>query len=90
MNSTQMTAKFAPDFLTDLIASSLVKATAVANRRVKEMGLELNDLLVNASPHHAGWRLSYYPKPSPPYQRGGDYIFEIDSDGVIQRELRGQ
>ena len=85
-----MTATFAPDFMKDSIALSLARATAIANHRVKEMGLNLDDLVVNATQYQSGWRLSYFPRPSPPYSRGGDYIFELDSDGVIQRELRGQ
>lgn len=89
-----MTTTLAGDVLQDELAVSLARAMAAANKRARELGVDVVASLITITQHAFNgkllWRISYGPKD---YigQRGGDWIIEVDStDASIKQILRGQ
>ncbi|MDP6112409.1 MAG: hypothetical protein QF437_16055 [Planctomycetota bacterium] len=82
------------DILDDNLAVSLAKALAAANRRAKELGLDVADSLITISQivENGGfvWRVNYGPKDYVSL-RGGDLIIDLaPDDAEIRQVLRGQ
>lgn len=82
------------EVLRDAIAVSLAQAIAAANKRARELGVDVVESLITITQQSLNggllWRVSYGPRD---YigRRGGDLIIEVDpSDGSIKRVLRGQ
>ena len=89
-----MAATLAADVLQDDIAVSLARAMATANKRARELGVDVLQSLITitqqVSDGIALWRINYGPKD---YigSRGGDLIIEVDPQNAsIQHVLRGQ
>ena len=82
------------DIMQDEIAISLARAMAVANKRARELGIEVVQTLITITQRSSNggmvWRINYGPKD---YigRRGGDLIIEVDlSDAGIKQVLWGQ
>ena len=79
--------------LQDPIAVSLARIMAVANKRARELGVDVEHSLITITRHFCDgsilWRINYGPKD---YigRRGGDLTIEVDSDETIKRVLWGQ
>jgi hypothetical protein len=80
--------------LEDEVAVSMARAVAVANRRARQEGVQIESSLVSATeqggPMEVCWRITYGPRD---YirSRGGDLIIDVGiSDGSIKRVLQGQ
>lgn len=89
-----MAAALTADVLQDDIAVSLARATAAANKRARESGIDLLQSVISITQRTLDgdslWRINYGPKE---YigRRGGDFIVEVDpKDASIKRVLRGQ
>lgn len=86
-----MSATLAPEVLQDEIALSLAQILAVANKRARELGVDVVQSLITIAqqPAEGGlvWRVSYGPKD---YigRRGGDLIIDIEPDGVGITQVR--
>lgn len=83
----------AKEVLQDEVAVSLARVTAAANKRAKELGIDVPQSLITITQvidDGIHWRINYGPKDYIK-QRGGDLIIEVDAkDANIQRDLRGQ
>jgi hypothetical protein len=82
------------DVLQDEIALSLARVVASANRRAREMGVDVPQSIISISQHSLNggwlWRVNYGPKEYVG-RRGGDLIVEVDpSDESIKQVLWGQ
>jgi hypothetical protein len=82
------------DVIQDGIAVSVARATAVANKHARELGVDVLQSLITITQRSSNsdvyWRINYGPKD---YigRRGGDLIIEVDqSDGRINQVLWGQ
>jgi hypothetical protein len=82
------------DIVQDEIAVSLARVMASANRRAREMGVDVPQAIISISQHSLNggwlWRVNYGPKD---YigQRGGDLMVEVDpSDASVKQVLWGQ
>lgn len=89
-----MATSLALEVLQDDIAVSLARVIATANRRARDLGVDVDQSLITISqlPLNGGllWRVNYGPKDYVE-RRGGDVIIEVDpSDASIKRVLRGQ
>jgi hypothetical protein len=95
-----MTTILGADVLQDEIAVSLARVVASANRRAREMGVDVPQSIISISQHSPGggrapsagwsWRVNYGPKEYVG-RRGGDLIVEVDpSDASIKQVLWGQ
>ena len=89
-----MAATLSADVLQDDIAVSLARAIASANKRARELGVDvLQSIISITQPSLNGdllWRVSYGPKDYVG-RRGGDLIIEVDpSDASIKQALWGQ
>ncbi|MCI0614002.1 hypothetical protein L0244_13535 [bacterium] len=89
-----MAAILTADFFEDEIAFSLALAITVANKRARELGIDVLQSLITVtqSSFKGGlfWRINYGPRD---YigRRGGDLIIEVDSDDArINQVLWGQ
>jgi hypothetical protein len=89
-----MAAPLTADVLQDDIAVSLARAMAVANRRARELGVDVPQTLITITQRALNdglvWRINYGPKD---YigRRGGDLLIEVDpSDASIKQVLWGQ
>lgn len=89
-----MAVSLTAEVLQDDIAVSLARVIAVANKRARELGVEIGQSLITITqlPLNGGllWRINYGPKD---YigRRGGDLIIEVDpGDASINRVLWGQ
>lgn len=89
-----MAATLTPDVLQDDIAVSLARIIAVANKRARELGVDVMQSLITITQRSLDgglvWRVSYGPKD---YigRRGGDLIIDIEpSDASIKQVLWGQ
>lgn len=78
----------------DDIAVLLARVIAAANRRARELGVDIGHSLITITqlPLNGDqlWRINYGPKD---YlgRRGGDLIIEVDpNDASIKQVLRGQ
>lgn len=82
------------DVMRDTIALSVARATAIANKRAHELGVDVLQSLITitqrAANDDASWRINYGPKDYV-NRRGGDLIIEVNqSDGRINQVLWGQ
>jgi len=89
-----MTTTLTDEVLQDDMAVSLARATATANKRARELGVDIIQSLITITQHSSNggllWRINYGPKD---YigRRGGDLIIEVDPDNAtIKQELWGQ
>jgi hypothetical protein len=89
-----MAAPLTADVLQDEIAMSLARSMAAANRRARELGVDVPQALITITQRALNgglvWRINYGPKD---YigRRGGDVIIEVDpSDVSIRQVLWGQ
>jgi hypothetical protein len=88
-----MPSTLSPEVLEDMVAVSLARCIAAANRAAREAGVDLPETLVTItemSEEKPRWRINYGPKN---YRnlRGGDLLIEVDAaDASIQKILRGQ
>jgi len=88
-----MPATLTADVLQDDIATSLACIIATANKRARELGVDIAESLITITQHRFDgliWRVNYGPKEYVG-RRGGDLIIEVDaSDTSIKQELWGQ
>lgn len=81
------------EVLQDDIAVSLARVLAAANKRARELGVDVLQSLITITQLAEGdlrWRINYGPKD---YigQRGGDLIVEVDAaNASVTRVLQGQ
>ena len=82
------------DVFQDDVVVSLARAMAAANKRARELGIDVLQTLITITQRPLNgstfWQINYGPKD---YigQRGGDLIIEIDSgDASIHQVLWGQ
>lgn len=86
-------ATLSSDVLQDDMAVALARVMAAANKRARELGVDILHSLVTITQHFDEgmlWRINYGPKD---YinQRGGDLIIEVGGDDIkIKQVLRGQ
>jgi hypothetical protein len=89
-----MTATLATEVLQDDIAVSLARVMAAANKRARELGVDIADSLITITQEAINgdvlWRVNYGPK-SYLSRRGGDLIIDVDPrNSNITRVLEGQ
>lgn len=89
-----MATPLTADILQDDMAVSLARAMAAANKRARELGVDVLQTLITITQRavndSAVWRINYGPKDYVG-RRGGDLIIEVDpSDASITQVLRGQ
>jgi hypothetical protein len=89
-----MATTLTADVLQDELAVSLARALATANKRARELGIDVSESLITITQHALNgqllWRINYGPKD---YigRRGGDLIIEVDpTDASVKQVLRGQ
>jgi len=81
------------EVLQDDMAVVVARVMATANKRARELGVDILQSLVTITQHFDKgvlWRINYGPKD---YinQRGGDLIIEVGGDDIkIKQVLRGQ
>ena len=81
------------EVLQDDMAVALARVMATANKRARELGVDILQSLVTITQHFDNgmlWRINYGAKD---YinQRGGDLIIEVGGDDIkIKQVLRGQ
>ncbi len=86
-------ATLSSEVLQDDMAVALARVMATANKRARELGVDILQSLVTITQHFDKgmlWRINYGPKD---YinQRGGDLIIEVGGDDIkIKQVLRGQ
>ncbi len=86
-------ATLSNEVLQDDMAVALARVMAAANKRARELGVDILQSLVTITQHFDDgmlWRINYGPKD---YinQRGGDLIIEVGGDDIkIKQVLRGQ
>jgi hypothetical protein len=89
-----MTATLTAEVLQDHVAVSLARTMATANRRARELGVDVVQSLITITQYISNgallWRVNYGPREYVG-QRGGDLIIEVDPfDTSIRQVLRGQ
>jgi hypothetical protein len=89
-----MSALFDEDIARDDVAVSMARALVIANRRARQLGIDVGDRLVSVAQRPSAdrfvWQVDYLPKQYVG-RRGGDFSIEVDpADGSIRREVRGQ
>jgi hypothetical protein len=89
-----MAAPLTADVLQDDIGMSLARAMAAANRRARELGVDVPQALITITRRALNgelvWRINYGPKDYVG-RRSGDLIIEVDpSDASIKQVLWGQ
>jgi hypothetical protein len=88
-----MGAALSADVLQDDVAVSLARVVAAANKRARELNIDVPQSLITITQvidDGLRWRINYGPKD---YigRRGGDLVIEVDaSDASVKRVLRGQ
>jgi hypothetical protein len=86
-------ATLSSEVLQDDMAVALARVMATANKRARDLGVDIVQSLVTITQHFDNgllWRINYGPKD---YinQRGGDLIIEVGGDDIkIKQVLRGQ
>lgn len=81
------------EVLQDDMAVALARVMATANKRARELGVDIVQSLITITQHFDNgtlWRINYGPKD---YinKRGGDLIIEVSGDDIkIKQVLRGQ
>lgn len=88
-----MAATLTADVLQDDLALSLAWVLAAANKRARELGVDVLQSFITISQdtdNNLCWRVNYGPKDYVG-QRGGDWIVEVDTHNAsIKRVLYGQ
>ena len=89
-----MTTTLGAEVLQDDIAVSLARVIASANKRARELGVDVPQSVISITQHSANggwlWRISYGPKDCVG-RRGGDLTVEVQpGDGSIKQVLWGQ
>ena len=89
-----MTVTLPAEVLQDDIAVSLARATAVANKRAGELGIDVLQSIISITQRSVNddtiWRINYGPKDYVG-RRGGDLIIEVNQKTAgIHQVLRGQ
>lgn len=89
-----MALPLSAEVLQDDLAVSLARAVATANKRAREIGVDVLQSLISITEQIIDdcsvWRVNYGPKDYV-NQRGGDVLIEVDMhDGTVKRVLRGQ
>lgn len=88
-----MEATLSADVLEDDVAVSLARVVAAANRRARELNIDVPRSLITITQLNDNgpyWRINYGPKEYVG-QRGGDLVIEVDAtDASIKQVLRGQ
>jgi len=89
-----MAVTLTAEVLQDELAISLARAITVANKKARELGIDLIQSLISITQHilngKSVWRINYGPKDYV-NQRGGDVLIEVDMhDATIKKVLRGQ
>jgi hypothetical protein len=82
------------EVLQDDMAVSLARVVASANRRARELGVDVFQSIITITQRSLDgkllWRVNYGPRDYVG-RRGGDVIIEVEpSDASIKRVLRGQ
>jgi hypothetical protein len=82
------------DALNDAVALTTANIVATANRRARELGVEVERTLMSLThviaPGSDTWRVNYVPDDYVE-RRGGDLIIDVDArSGDVIRVLRGQ
>ncbi|PIV28555.1 MAG: hypothetical protein COS37_00710 [Anaerolineae bacterium CG03_land_8_20_14_0_80_58_20] len=86
-------ATLSTDVLQDDIAVSLARVMTTANKRARELGVDILQSLITITQHFENgllWRINYGPKD---YigKRGGDLTIEVGGEDMkIKQVLRGQ
>lgn len=86
-------AALSTDVLQDDMAVSLARVMATANKRARELGVDIVQSLITITQHFDHgmlWRINYGPKD---YigKRGGDLMIEVGGEDMkIKQVLRGQ
>lgn len=80
--------------LQDDLAVSLARAMAAANKKARELGVDVTQSLISITQHTLNgisvWRINYGPRDYV-NKRGGDVLIEVDvHDATIKKVLRGQ
>jgi hypothetical protein len=89
-----MTVALTADVFQDDIAVSLARAMAAANKRARELGIDVLQPIITITQYSLGddsvWRINYGPKDYVG-RRGGDLIIEVDpTDATIKHVRWGQ
>lgn len=89
-----MALPLSAEVLQDDLAVSLARAVAAANKRAREIGVDVLQSLISITEQIIDgcsiWHVNYGPKDYV-NQRGGDVLIEVDMhDGTVKRVLRGQ
>ena len=89
-----MAATLSADVLEDHVAVSLARAMASANRRARELGVDVLESMISITQRSSNggwaWRVSYGPKDYVG-RRGGDLIILVNpEDATVEQVLRGQ
>lgn len=89
-----MAATLPAEVLEDDIAVSLARATAVANKRAGELGIDVLQSIITITQRSVNgdvyWRINYGPKDYVG-RRGGDLIIEVNQETAdIHQVLLGQ
>lgn len=89
-----MPTTLSDETLRDEIAVSVAEILASANRKAKELGIDVNESLITVSQHQSQgvwlWRVRYGARD---YigRRGGDLMIDVDpTNADIKQILRGQ
>lgn len=88
-----MGATLSADVLEDDMAVSLARVLASANRRARELNVDVLHSLITITQLNDPapcWRINYGPKDYVG-QRGGDLVVEVDAtDASVKQVLHGQ
>jgi hypothetical protein len=88
-----MGATLSSDVLEDDMAVFLARVLASANRRARELNIDVPQSLVTITQlidNGPCWRINYGPRDYVG-RRGGDLVIDVDgTDGSIKQVLRGQ
>ena len=88
-----MGATLSADVLQDDVAVSLARVVAAANRRARELNVDVPQSLITITQVVGDgfrWRINYGPKDYVE-RRGGDLVIEVDaSNATVKKVLRGQ
>jgi hypothetical protein len=89
-----MATTLTAEILQDDLAVSLARAVVAANRKARELGVDVLQSLISITQHTQNgisvWRINYGPKDYV-NRRGGDLLVEVNMhDATISKVLRGQ
>ena len=89
-----MAATLTADVLQDDIAVSVARVIAAANKRARELGIDVAQSIISITQYSLNggllWRVNYGPKDYVG-RRGGDLVIDVDpNDASIKQVLWGQ